>query len=281
MQTSINKHLIIVAATFLAAMIAVPAQADLTITTRSTQLGSTSGNLSKSQRALVDKFSTTTWYVSGDNTRMDTAMFTVICRGNRSYLLDSANKNYIVATGSVGQIRDFLTNGIGQSQSSMGTRVDKITPVPGHKGDYIGTMEGPGMITVTPASGPDDTRVVKIVDTHNTSVYLGHKVERYIEILQSPVEGSSQMVPETADILVATDIPPAEVAAFKKTGQENPAWAELPGIPLKTTTTVPAGSPDALVTVEAVTSISTKPLPASTFAIPRGYRPAQTGEQAK
>ncbi|BDI28912.1 hypothetical protein CCAX7_009630 [Capsulimonas corticalis] len=105
----------------------------------------------------------------------------------------------------------------------------------------------------------------KVTDTGRTTKILGHTARHYIVKMSMTLMGQATTM--TQDILAAQDLSAADTGAFG--GGSGPG--QVHGLPLVTTTTYHSGLTEGMISKQVVTSLTTTPIPASTFDLPDGY----------
>lgn len=119
---------------------------------------------------------------------------------------------------------------------------------------------------------------VSLKPTGKTKTILGHPCRSYHLTMIS--KGSNGPTTVNGDIWVAPDLPRLPVPPL---GSRGPAsliagqWSKINGMPLQTVMTI-GGSPMGQTTIHTtVKSVSTRPVAASIFTIPAGYRHGPPG----
>lgn len=109
-------------------------------------------------------------------------------------------------------------------------------------------------------------------DLHQSKTILGHVAHHYTVATANVAGAGSQL---KADVWAAPDLAQlsSSLTGGGPTGPVQSLLRQVKGLPLQTTVTV-AGSPVGTVTVKSVAkSLSTRPVAASAFALPAGYKP--------
>ncbi|MEO7902294.1 MAG: DUF4412 domain-containing protein [Capsulimonas sp.] len=104
----------------------------------------------------------------------------------------------------------------------------------------------------------------KVTDTGRTTKVLGHTARHYIVKTTMDIMGKPTTM--TQDILAAQDLSTADMGVMGGKGA-----GQVHGLPLVTTTTYHGGMTEGMTMKQTVTSLTTTPIPASTFALPAGY----------
>ncbi len=108
-------------------------------------------------------------------------------------------------------------------------------------------------------------------DTTNPTTILGHKVRHYITTGHMTVQGMGDVSMHT-DSYYAQDLPAADMAAYGALSAGTPGGTQTQGIPLKIVSSMTGGPMGSMTITMEATSISTDPVPASVFDIPKGYK---------
>jgi hypothetical protein len=196
-------------------------------------------NIPPQYRAMVDRMMTTTMYSNGKKSRVDTSMMTIIndVPGDKTIMINQTQHTYFV---------------------------DKYDPTGA-------ASRAPGRSPNT-MPGSDEVQDVNVTDTGNTKTILGHVCHEYILTANmKSSHGGPTSVKD--DMFVAKDIAgmPAHSSAY---GPFAGVAGKMAGFPLLSNMTMNGGKADgATITIE-VTSLSTDPLPESTFEIPAGFTQA-------
>ena len=115
-----------------------------------------------------------------------------------------------------------------------------------------------------------------LTPTGKTKRILGHVCRGYHLSLTSPSMPGSLI---SGDIWAAPDLPQPSVSVLSAgpVASLQSQWKKIKGMPLQVLMTI-SGSPVGNTTVKVTTqAISTRPLPASVFAIPAGYKSVAPG----
>lgn len=133
--------------------------------------------------------------------------------------------------------------------------VSKLSP------DMLKAMSGQSQSAAMPN--------MKVVATGKTSTVMGHKTREYI------VTSTTPMGKVVQDMQVAPDIAPVDPSS---PGMANfGAPGKIHGMPLLVKSTMSMSQGNTITTTLRVTNISKAPIPASTFAIPAGYKQSTGG----
>lgn len=111
-------------------------------------------------------------------------------------------------------------------------------------------------------------------DLHQTKTILGHVAHHYTVATANVGGAGSQL---KADVWAAPDLaqPTGSLTGGGPAGPLQSLLRQVKGLPLQTTLVV-AGSPVGTVSVKLLArSLSTRPVAASVFALPAGYKPGQ------
>jgi len=217
------------------------ARADVTVTTHMTMhnpmMDKMMAGQSKQQADAINSMMNTTTYISGKRYRVENPMMTMIMDGNSKQMImvSPAQHTYSIMA-LTPQMLKGMTGGPGAGMQG------KVKPT------------------------------YKITDTGQTTQILGHTCRHYIMDMKMTMGATGTMTMHS-DIMAAQDIPgldPTAMSAF--TSQMGMQGPQVKGVPLLTTTKMTSGMTGGMTMTQKATSVSTAPIPASKFEIPKGYK---------
>lgn len=194
-------------------------------------------NMPPQAKAMMDKFMNMTEYFAAKKTRVDSYMINMITdmSAEKMFMINNNAKKYSVTKLDAAKMKAMMSgNG--------------------------GPMGGPNI----------EKTDVKITETGNTKVILGHKCKEYI--ITAKMKMQQQDMTTKSSVYSATDL-----------GMDNP-YAEsqgdtkVSGIPLLIKTDISGGMADGTSVTMTATELSTDPIPASTFEVPSGYKEVPQNE---
>lgn len=210
-----------------------PASADVTIALHMSVNMPGMPNMPGGQNAMIDRFLDSTMYIAPKEFRYNTAFMSVIAdpADKKMTFINDTAKTYSIMPYDPAAARAMMPGG---------------------------------------APGGGALKEYKAVDTGRTTTFLGHKVRHYIvtEVVQAPNMGDMTI---HADVLAAQDLPNSDMDAYQGLSNDIPGTTHMKGIPLKMVMKMAGGPVGTMTLVMQATSVSTAPIPASTFQIPEGY----------
>jgi len=173
-------------------------------------------------------------YVSGHKCRFETPLLIVITDrdASKTWLLNPANHMYATSP--------YNRKAIAGIQSG------------------VSNVAGLGHIDIE----------TKVKDTGRTTNIMGHTAHHYI--IKTYVKVLNRTSTVTSDVLAALDLSETDLDAWSE-ANINSYGPNVRGVPLITEMKEVGGTSNGNVTRIIATSISTDPIPSSTFAIPSGY----------
>ncbi len=154
----------------------------------------------------------------------------------------------------------------------------KMTMINNMARSYSDLPFNPSMVRQMMPGSPSSNGALKsykVLDTGKTTTLLGHRVRHYIVSERIATQNMGDMTVQ-GDMYAAQDLPEPDTASYDSLSSHMPGRVHVHGVPIKVVMKISGGQTGSMTMSQIATSISTAPVPASTFTIPEGYTKSQS-----